>query len=82
MEDTANTLITLTAWPARMRAAMAAAYVDAPSIQVFRKHVKHGLYPKPYKRAGEEMAWLKVELDAALQCLPTGANDNADDEFE
>jgi len=70
-------------WPARMRAEMAAAYVDAPSIAVFRCHVRKGLYPKPYQRAGEEQAWLKIELDQALSRL--AQNDNMaeeEDEFQ
>lgn len=78
---TAPRLASLPDWPARMRVDTAAAYVDAPSIEVFRSHVRRGLYPKPYKRDGEEQAWLKVELDKVLARM-AGMELEPEDDFE
>lgn len=65
----------LPGWPARLQCEMAAAYVGlfkpdgTPDTQAFRAQVAHGLYPKPYKRAGERQAWLRSELDEVLEGL-------------
>lgn len=75
---TARALTIIEAWPAQMRRETAASYVDATSPLAFDKAVKGGLYPKPYRKKGEGMRWLKVELDEALRKL----NPNEEDEFE
>lgn len=52
-------------WPRQMRAATAAAYVDEPSVEAFRRAVGT-LYPNPRKISGKGDRWLREDLDAAL----------------
>lgn len=77
-----------TVWPARMQASVAAAYVGLfdrdgnPDPSAFRRHVKRGLYPAPYKRAGEQCGWLKIELDLTLQKMAQKEPEPDDGEYE
>lgn len=53
------------AWPAEMRADLAAAYVDEPSVESFLKKV--GLvYPQPVRGNGAPQKWSKQALDQAI----------------
>ena len=51
-----------------MRAATAAAYVDEPSVETFRRAVGT-LYPEPHRISGKGDRWLREDLDAALDRL-------------
>ena len=81
-------LESVAAWPARMQADMAAAYVGLfdkagnPDPVAFRRHVKRGLYPAPYKRAGEQCGWLRVELDLALSKMAQMEPEDDEGEYE
>lgn len=74
------TVPNLPLWPARMPAVVAAAYCGvldregAPDPKRFERHVKKGLYPRPYRRPGEEKAWLKTELDQTLERLSASSS--------
>jgi hypothetical protein len=48
-----------------MRADMAAAYVDEPSVENFRRNVGK-LYPLPIFGDGKGERWLKEDLDEAI----------------
>lgn len=49
------------AWPALMRADMAAAYVDARSVAAFLRGVG-AIYPKPIRGAGRRGVWTRASL--------------------
>ncbi len=52
-------------WPAEMRADMAAAYVDEPSVEAFLR--KAGTtYPAPVRGRGCARKWSKEALDLAI----------------
>jgi hypothetical protein len=54
-------------WPGEMRADMAAAYCDEPTVQAFRRKVQLGVYPSPIQQAGCAGKWRKLDLDTRLQ---------------
>lgn len=53
-------------WPALMRAATAAAYVDELSVEAFRRAVGT-LCPLPVHVEGKGERWLRTDLDAAIE---------------
>lgn len=53
------------AWPARMDAALSAAYCGEPSIEAFIKRVGKE-YPLPDVAEGRRRLWLKEKLDKAI----------------
>ena len=55
----------LGAWPARMDAALSAAYCGEPSIEAFIKRVGKE-YPLPDVAEGRRRLWLKEKLDRAI----------------
>ncbi len=55
-------------WPALMRAATAAAYVDELSVEAFRRAVGR-LYPLPIKVEGKGERWLRSDIDEAIERL-------------
>ena len=52
-------------WPAEMRADMAAAYVDEPSVPAFLRKVGH-IYPQPVRGRGCPKKWSKEALDQSV----------------
>ena len=52
-------------WPAEMRARMAAAYVDEPSVEAFNRKIG-SVYPRPVHGRGEARKWSKAVLDKAI----------------
>lgn len=52
-------------WPAEMRADMAAAYVDEPSVDAFLRKVGI-VYPQPVRFEGSAQKWSKATLDRAI----------------
>ena len=55
-------------WPALMRAATAAAYVDEVSLASFLRGVGK-IYPKPIVAPGKGKRWVREELDEAIKRL-------------
>ena len=67
--------VIIQAWPAKMTARTAAAYLDFGTKDpagAFRAAVRRGLYPQPVHLPGEPPKWRKIDLDAAVE----GRNDN------
>ena len=52
-------------WPAEMRADLAAAYVDEPSVEAFY-HKVGCVYPLPVHGKGVARKWSKATLDKAI----------------
>ena len=52
-------------FPAEMRADMAAAYVDEPSVEAFLKKIGY-IYPQPVHGHGMSKKWSKEALDQAI----------------
>jgi hypothetical protein len=59
-------MIPVGAWPRRMPANMAAAYVGEPDVKSFLRRVRAGEYPKPRIAEGRRRLWLIDDLDAAI----------------
>ena len=55
-------------WPRLMRAATAAAYVDEPSAEAFRRKVG-SIYPRPIIGKGSRQKWDRVELDQIVGAM-------------
>jgi hypothetical protein len=53
----------LGAWPLEMRAAMAAAYCDEPSVEAFLAKVARGVYSQPARAKGALPKWHRAKLD-------------------
>jgi hypothetical protein len=51
-----------------MRAETAAAYVDEPSIETFRRKVG-SIYPMPVTGKGSRQKWDRLQLDQAVALL-------------
>lgn len=75
MSATATTL-PYGVWPAALRRKAAAAYISV-SASKFDELRDTGKVPPP-KILGGVLVWLRIDLDEALDALPTGlaANDN------
>ena len=59
------------AFPPRMMAAMAAAYVGEQDVPAFLERVKLGKYPAPYLiESHKRKWWLRKELDVAMGLVP------------
>lgn len=54
------------AWPRRMNASLAAAYVGEQDVKSFLRRVRGVEYPKPRIAEGRRMLWLRDDLDAAI----------------
>lgn len=56
-------------WPLEMRADMAAAYCDEPSVETFRAKVERGIYSQPVRQQGCLPKWHRERLthDIALR---------------
>ena len=52
-------------WPAEMRASLAAAYVDEPSVGAFLRKVGT-IYPEPSVAGGVQRKWSRARLDTAI----------------
>ena len=55
-------------WPRLMRAATAAAYVDEPSVEAFRRKVG-SIYPRPIIGKGSRQKWDREELDRIVGAM-------------
>lgn len=51
------------AWPLEMRADMAAAYVDEPSVEAFMAKVARGIYPQPRRQRGSLPKWRRGAMN-------------------
>ncbi len=73
------------AWPMLMRAETAAAFVDEPSVETFRRKVGAGLYPAPYRVVGDVDKWhIKDLLDhgeTRAGRRPDGGKSSLEDEI-
>ena len=58
--------ITMGVWPLEMRAEMAAAYCDEPSVEAFKAKVAKGVYPQPIRSKGSLPKWHRQKLSAAI----------------
>lgn len=65
-------------WPCEMRADMAAAYVDEPSVEAFLRGVRAGVYPKPTERPHKRAKWLRDSLRRAAIVEAEGEDDLAE----
>jgi hypothetical protein len=54
-----------------MRAPTAAAYLDEPSVEAFRRKVGSA-YPLPVQGKGERQKWDRVQLDQAVDAKSRG----------
>lgn len=60
------------AWPALMAAPMAAAYMNEPSVEAFRRRVG-SVYPHPVNIEGRGQTWTRAALDRAIERLDPAA---------
>jgi hypothetical protein len=51
------------AWPAEMRAELAAGYCDEPSVHSFLRKVERGIYSQPRREPGCLPKWSRLKLD-------------------
>lgn len=65
------------AWPRRMSAPLAAAYVGETRIESFLDRVGRE-YPRPRVDEGERRLWLRDDLDRAIAPDLTGPEDAAE----
>lgn len=49
-------------WPMEMRADMAAAFCDEPSVEAFRAKVERGIYSQPVRQKGCLPKWHRERL--------------------
>ncbi|KTS10771.1 hypothetical protein SB2_12145 [Methylobacterium radiotolerans] len=49
-------------WPMEMRADMAAAFCDEPSVEVFKAKVERGIYSQPVRQKGCLPKWHRERL--------------------
>lgn len=50
------------AWPMEMRADMAAAFCDEPSVEAFKAKVERGIYSQPVRQKGCLPKWHRERL--------------------
>ena len=50
------------AWPMEMRADLAAAFCDEPSVEAFKTKVERGIYPQPVRQKGCLPKWHRERL--------------------
>lgn len=55
-------------WPEIMRAETAAAYLDEPSVEAFRRRVGT-VYPRPRHITGRGQVWFRVDLDETIRAM-------------
>jgi hypothetical protein len=67
-------------WPRRMKARLAAAYVDE-SESKFQSGVKSGKWPEGTHDGGN-VFWFREDLDAVLDTIKSGTGKAQDDEWQ